>query len=148
MISRRWLRWLLLSRASPGAETGFLAADVGAASSSRWIFRAGTMRPSITYHARHSDVGLSRNGLHVPSTADTAATTRLGWASWSDNSVKLFPGADITTLLEEAHHIETASKLGYIGENATTARQAALWQRNLEAAWEEYASSIRLVPKR
>ena len=78
---------------------------------------------------------------------DTATTTRLGWTSWGQNQITLFPGHDVTTLIQEAHHIETAAQLGYLNERAVTAAQNALWGRNLEAAWEAYARSIGLVPK-
>jgi RHS repeat-associated protein len=137
--------------AGDGAGGGLEAAEGGTASAQPWIFKAGTPDSVIDQATADAiarlDKVTSENGTTFGWGGASKTGDNLGWTSWQHNTVSLFDGADVTTLMEEAHHAETAAKWGYLGDVPESAAQAASRNAALEAAWEEYASSIGLVKK-
>jgi hypothetical protein len=58
-----------------------------------------------------------------------------------------YPGADVTTIIEEANHVQNAANFGYLREYPQTAQQNSLWSSMVESAWSQFAPTIGLVPK-
>jgi RHS repeat-associated protein len=124
------------------------AAEGGAASSSRWIFQAGTSDLVIDNATARAVATLDRYGTDLRFSSTPSEFGRLGWTRFDLNKVTLFPSSDVTTLIEEAHHIETAGRAGFLGERIADAVEAGDQARSLEQEWERYAESIGLIRKR
>jgi hypothetical protein len=67
----------------------------------------------------------------------------MGWTRFDERkSVILFPNSNVLTLIEEAHHVETAAVNGLWGETVETVTQLRARQNFIEAEWEAYAKTI------
>jgi RHS repeat-associated protein len=125
------------------------AAENGAASATTGAFEAGTSDEVIDTATQRAMNTLDKYGTDLrysnsPSASNTAQYQRWGWTNWAKNEVTLFPEHNVVTLIEEAHHIETAAEMGWLDIDVAeqSAEQAAWRAEYLESAWEQYADSI------
>lgn len=86
---------------------------------------------------------MQRNKIEFTFENVDSVRDNLGWTRFdSAKSVQLYPNHDVLTIIEEAHHVETAIEHGFWGEEIRDPITRDSRARILENAWEDYAKPI------
>jgi hypothetical protein len=91
---------------------------------SGWTFSSGTSAEAIDQATADAFATFDRNGTQVVFSNTDSALGRIGFARYDTNTVTLYPGHDVTTIIEEANHIQTAADLGLLGNRVESASEA------------------------
>ncbi|MDR3562927.1 MAG: RHS repeat-associated core domain-containing protein [Negativicutes bacterium] len=123
-------------------------AEGGAANSTLWVVREGTPDSVINAASEKAMATLDRYGVTPRFSSTSSDFARAAYTRFDQaKSMTLFPEADELTLIEEAHHVETAVNKGWWGEQIESLAQKRTREAYLESEWEKYAESIGLMKK-